>query len=135
VVTPEGGSAWPRTAYNTLPQGAAASLKCLYRRPLARFQIGFTVWLRCRWNFSNISRCRACLDLRAEPSGPSRRKMKNSDKVHRPLLEALTAEMIPLRIQATIATSMVSPLPFPRPFEVRARFPSDQRTASISGND
>ena len=61
--------------------------------------------------------------------------MKNSDKVHRPLLEALTAEMIPLRIQATIATSMVSPLPFPRPFEVRARFPSDQRTASISGND
>jgi len=39
--------------------------------------------------------------------------MKNSDKVHRPLLEALTAEMIPLRIQATMATSMVGPLPFP----------------------
>jgi hypothetical protein len=61
--------------------------------------------------------------------------MKNSDKVHRPLLQALTAEMIPLRIHATMATSMVSPLPFPRLFEIRARFPSDQHTASISGSD
>jgi hypothetical protein len=80
--------------------------------PLARFRIGYSL-LRCAWNFSNISRCRSCFDLRAEPSGPSRRTMKNSDKVHRPLLVALTAETIPLRIQAPMATSMVSPLPFP----------------------
>ena len=101
--------------------------------PLARFRIGYSL-LRCAWNFSNISRCRSCLDLRAEPSGPSRRTMKNSDKVHRPLLVALTAEMIPLRIQAPMATSMVSPLPVPA-VRGKERFPRNQLTASISGNN
>ena len=101
--------------------------------PLARFQIGYSL-LRCAWNFSNISRCRSCFDLRAEPSGPSRRTMKNSDKVHRPLLVALTAEMIPLRIQAPMATSMVSPLPVPA-VRGKERFPRNQLTASISGNN
>ena len=63
--------------------------------------------LRRARNCPYISRCRSCVDLRAEPSGPSRRKMKNLDKVTGPLLAELRAEMAPQRTQATTATCMV----------------------------